>query len=982
MTFAKTLTSRSRLLLVVTSALISLGAVALAGHHSTALSADDWTAPKAMTVEKTGPYISDDPARLGRIDNLDCALYSYLAPDTNSNLQVLHGCFLDTAFGSVDVRNNSIGFNGAEDRQLKLVPFSPNQILLPWPGSSSVLSLESNPTGGAYLQLYRDILPFLKSQYNALGTLVAKQVTDQPGYSVRDTNGAVITVNPGVLTFSGSGAWLVIEVPGAGFARVNAATLDVAYFARSAYAEGTGVPGLNDSQMAISDDGRYVAVVNTTLEKFRIYDLQSCTFTAGSQQECPSYNYWPFIKNRIPDLSLATKIRFINNGQVSFVGRTAAGENNYRLAPAENISSLLDYLALGDSYTSGQGAYAYREGTDTASNDCHQSTVAYPRLVGNRLYSSAGNQSVACAGARMNDILPASPNEYSGQAKNGLAYKARSDQNIEQLLSSFLPGYLPQSQFISKYQPAVTTVSIGGNDIGFGKILEACASPHVARHVNSQNICYDTYEDRLELSKAIDKQKDTLKKLLKHMQEMAPASRIYVIGYPQIAVDTGSCGLNVLLSTGELALSIDIITHLNAVMSQAAQESGVSYVDISQALKGHRLCESSSLAVNGMTYGNDAGVNINIGQLSFETDFLAGESYHPNSYGQQLIAEAILQKTNKFTVPVQDTALAVDNNAFLNKPESGRTTGEAVYTKTVKTRKAGKDTEITLTFDGKQAGLLPDHDYDVSIGQGSNTVSAGAIRTDENGLINDPIWVPPGAPSGPQPVVVSGEDQVGEPVRVIDVVYIIVASDDYDGDGISNSLDSCPTIINSNVDSDNDGVDDACDNQITISTPSGDNPGPNPSVTPAGPTSPGDGGASAPGPPSQGAQGADSSDPTVSSASGLLSVAEPVLRFSAGPSNLSVTQKAIRTNFEQLTASPVSTGRNLIAATKNPQASGSTLQGSWLAPHSGHWPALRVINWLPWGILLVFWLLLLLLLRLFTRRYGARPKTVVFSQLK
>jgi lysophospholipase L1-like esterase len=982
MLLAKKNNSMSRSVLVLTSTLIALGILVLVGHHSNALTSDDWTAPKAMTVEKVGPYVSDDPSRLGRIDNLDCSQYSYLSTDTNGALQMLHGCFLDTSFGSVDVRNNGIGFSGAEDKLVKLIPFSPNQILLPWPGSTSMLSMESNPTGGAYLQLYRDVMPFLKSQYSVLGKVVAKQLTARPGYSVRDAKGAVITVNPGVLTFSGSAAWLVIEVPGGGFARVNAATLDVVYFARSAYAEGTGIPGLNDSQLAISDDGRYVAVVNTTLEKFRVYDLQNCSFTDGAQQECPSYNYWPFIKNRVPDLSLATKVRFVNNGQLSFVGLTAIGESNYRLAPADSINSLLDYLALGDSYTSGQGAYSYAEGTDTAYNGCHQSTKAYPRIVGNRLYSSAGNRSAACAGATTNDILPSSPNDYAGQAKDGQAYKTRSSQNVEQILASFLPGQLPQSQFMTRYQPAVTTVSIGGNDIGFGKILEACASPHVARHVNSQNICYDTYEDRLELSKTIDKQKDKLKKLVKHLQEKAPASRIYVIGYPQIAVDTGSCGLNVLLSTGELGLSIDIITHLNAVLSQAAKESGVNYVDISQALKGHRLCESSSVAVNGMTYGNDAGVTINIGQLSLETNFIAGESYHPNSYGQELIAEAILQKTNKFASPVQDAAPTVDNDAFLNKPKSGRPTGSTVYAETVKTRKAAKDSTITLAFDGKQAGLLPDHDYNVSIGQGSEAVSTGVVRTDENGQVNDPVWVPPGAPSGPQPVVVSGENQVGDPVRVIDVIYIIVTSDDYDGDGIANNLDSCPTITNSHIDSDNDGVDDACDNQIATSTPSGDNPGPNPPVTPAGPTSPGDGGASAPGPTSQGAQGADSSDPAVSNASGSLAVAEPVLWLSAGPSNLSVAQKAISANFQQLTTSPLRTGRNLVGATKNPQASGSTLQGSRLTPGPSHWPALRVINWLPWGVLLVFWLLLLLVFRLVTGRYGARPKRVVFSQLK
>jgi hypothetical protein len=46
-------------------------------------------------------------------------------------------------------------------------------------------------------------------------------------------------------------------------------------------------------------------------------------------------------------------------------------------------------------------------------------------------------------------------------------------------------------------------------------------------------------------------------------------------------------------------------------------------------------------------------------------------------------------------------------------------------------------------------------------------------------------------------------------------VYVQASADDFDGDGIANSLDSCQYIPNSGNDTDQDDVDDACDTNIT-----------------------------------------------------------------------------------------------------------------------------------------------------------------------
>src|SRR5207248_441170 len=85
-----------------------------------------------------------------------------------------------------------------------------------------------------------------------------------------------------------------------------------------------------------------------------------------------------------------------------------------------------------------------------------------------------------------------------------------------------------------------------------------------------------------------------------------------------------------------------IVDYLNGALQQAATQAKVSFIDISQALRGHRLCEAKGydVAVNGLTAGTDAGL--------FGVRLFGKESYHPNALGQSLMEAAILHQTNNF----------------------------------------------------------------------------------------------------------------------------------------------------------------------------------------------------------------------------------------------------------------------------------------------------------------------------------------------
>jgi hypothetical protein len=111
------------------------------------------------------------------------------------------------------------------------------------------------------------------------------------------------------------------------------------------------------------------------------------------------------------------------------------------------------YVAMGDSFSSGEGNTPYESGSDTSSDQCHRSTLAYGSLLAvyRKYTSSSGLPSStfafpACSGSTTNDF-------YSNNHNYG--------SEVPQL-NSLGAG------------TKVVTLTIGGNDLGFTDVIEAC----------------------------------------------------------------------------------------------------------------------------------------------------------------------------------------------------------------------------------------------------------------------------------------------------------------------------------------------------------------------------------------------------------------------------------------------------------------------------------------------------------------------------
>jgi lysophospholipase L1-like esterase len=763
-----------------------------------------WASPTAMAVKQVDE-VGGAQNESNFFNNMDCSLVTYRLTAASDPQ---NGCMTATAFGFFDIDAGLSIFNGT-DEALPIVAASAHETLLPWPNALNLLTLDSAPTGGSYVSMYTNPLAHLDDQRNLLGQLTAKQLNAPPELLLRDGQGRILLVNPQSIAFSDGGSWMVVETLYGNFIRLNLASLDVTDFAPAFNAPGS--PGLLKSMVAISDSGRYVAIESNAADSFHVYDLHSCDASLSvAAGRCSAYDYFPFLKQQIPGLRSIRHVRFVNESLLSFEAVTdqSATSGRYVMAPSATISFLSDYLGLGDSYASGEGAYDYRLGTDTSDDSCHLSMKSYPLLLTRDLFGSVGGHSVACSGANIYDVGNSSAS-YRGQVQTGddlRTLQVEKPDFLEAIEANYLPGYVAQHQFVKRALPQNITVMIGGNDIGFGDMLEKCVMIRLTPHL-SDNTCYSTYEDRVEIKELIDRTIPRWTALYKQLISEAPGTHLYAVGYPQLVDDTGTCALNVHLGKSELEFATEVVQLLNEAVAQAAANAHVAYVDVSGALDGHRLCETASynVAVNGLTAGRDGGI--------LGIKFLGHESYHPNALGHELLEQAILSQTQRLTKYLASGGPSSVNQTFLSKPKTGRTTVKVSVLGKLSSKLASRGSKVTVHVGGAQAGLKAGYTYTVHLDGPSGQI-IGSVSTDDTAVLNGEVTLPPDVTSGGHTVDVTGENQAGEASDLPQPIWIVDTPNDTDGDGVTDSLDSCPTITNSGVDADQDGIDDSCDGFI------------------------------------------------------------------------------------------------------------------------------------------------------------------------
>jgi lysophospholipase L1-like esterase len=501
----------------------------------------------------------------------------------------------------------------------------------------------------------------------------------------------------------------------------------------------------------------------------------------------------------VPSLNNIFQVRFLSEYRLSFAatydylnGSNFKSQQYILTAPGIN-SAGIEYLGMGDSFASGQGAFNYISGTDTSVNTCHLSSLSYPFLLSSSLFDSG--HSVACSGAKTRDIIELS-DAYEGQVKDEFIKENR--KNIGEIIQSYMPGYLVQNDFVDEHNPEAVTLSIGGNDIGFADIVKQCVMPKL-----KNTTCFPTYEDQQELVKRITGVENKLQTTYKTIS--GTGRRVYVIGYPQIVAENGNCAANVHLDDKEIKLFVGLTDMLNQIIERAAIKTGVTYVDVSDAFVGHRMCEtkSSGVAVNGFTVGNDDGLT--------KFKFIGAESYHPNALGHELLKQAILGKTNNLKAPSSGLANSTVPDVLGTLPLSGAVrTGRPVYT-TIAGSRLFPDTVTAgspphMIIDTETALLKPLSPVTLRVDE--NTIPS-VLSSDLSGNLSASISVPGDISCGYHTVHAFGSNLLNQPVDISKVVYFENQNGDCEG-----AVSPCGPVLALGQDSDRDGIDDACDAHI------------------------------------------------------------------------------------------------------------------------------------------------------------------------
>jgi hypothetical protein len=753
---------------------------------------------------------ADDPTwASGAITIQKQADFSVVPPSLNGNLACLPDgvtCVINTGYGYANSNSQVKLKNSSSYRDV--VSFVDNRAHnLAIPNSTTIMSYTTEPTYGLYFY-------FTKNFSNSISTIsnfgsIRYQINRAPDSKLVDKSGKLLPADYASINFSENGQWMVASDPNVAMLRVNLDTFEILPFG-PAY---NYTIGLSPSpHTAISNDGRWAAVASKDFDNFLIYDLSSCASPIRNSitgpQPCRSRDLNTLFKQQVPGYVSATNLQFISDdtmsAYVSYKQGTTLKVAKYTITLSQGLVHKLDYLALGDSYISGEGAFDYKAGTDTSDNTCHLSLISYPLLAGRDLNFNSYN-SVACSGATIEDIINKSVS-YSGQNNGHITRDKYTDSQIITMVTQFQVGYIDQLDFVSNYQPRAVTVSVGGNDIGFSGILKRCLEP---------DTCYSSYEDRVELVRLINsKFTDLVNTYTIIKNNSAPDTRVYVIGYPQLANPSGDCAVNVHLNTDELQFSKLLISYLNGVIKSAADAAGVSYIDTQSALDGHKLCEAGpgSVAVNGLTAGNDFP--------SFLGGPIGKESYHPNDFGHELLERYILHFTDNLTkvMPIADPQSAPPAEAgqeILQVPKIGRPINLASYDDNLAPDTVFKSTSFNASFEGSNYSIKPGTSFHAVIN--SSPITLGVFSADNLGNLGASLTIPASLNPGFHTLHFYGQDINGQKLDIYKVIYVGASSNDFDGDGVPNDKELCQIGETSGQDYDQDKIDDACDSIITTS---------------------------------------------------------------------------------------------------------------------------------------------------------------------
>jgi len=236
------------------------------------------------------------------------------------------------------------------------------------------------------------------------------------------------------------------------------------------------------------------------------------------------------------------------------------------LVPAASALAQGQYVALGDSYSSGVGTRVFYE----ESGSCKRSPDAYgPKIAAAKGYTLSFQ---ACSGAKTTEV------------------------NEKQL------GTLSSTT-------SLVTITIGGNDAGFSNVILNCALYYFT--------CGSAISEANEfIAKRLPRLLETT---YKDIRAKASTAEVIVLGYPKLFTKEGkTCNVNFLTSGNEKKMN-ESAEKLDSVIKGRAEALQFKFVNPTSAFEPHEVCASEEW-LNGQSNPLEESYHPNVkGQLEFTT---------------------------------------------------------------------------------------------------------------------------------------------------------------------------------------------------------------------------------------------------------------------------------------------------------------------------------------------------------------------------
>ncbi len=225
------------------------------------------------------------------------------------------------------------------------------------------------------------------------------------------------------------------------------------------------------------------------------------------------------------------------------------------------------FLAIGDSFMSGEGAESFVPGTNTlavnstATNECRRASTAWPVLLAQQPPSAVPQKVLflACSGAVTENI--STEPFLDGDRLRG---------------ATQLQLYEDAARNLGR-PPEFVVLSVGGNDVGFSTIGAACVAPGSCDEVGRQVVDEFVPDKSPAFKTDLVGLRSKLDETYARVKAALPGVPVVVIPYPIPLGELGDC--DVLLGADERDFVRRFVRDLDRVIEVSAAEAGFHFMD-------------------------------------------------------------------------------------------------------------------------------------------------------------------------------------------------------------------------------------------------------------------------------------------------------------------------------------------------------------------------------------------------------------------